>query len=48
MSTKTITYKNYSIEYNFYGKGEYTVFYEGDDLYFRTLKEAKAFIDTLV
>jgi len=38
-------YKGYYIEYNFYGKGEYTVQYEGDDVWFNTIKEAKEFID---
>ena len=32
------------IEYNFYGQGEYTVFYDGEDVWFDTVEEAKAFI----
>ena len=42
-----IEYKGYIIEQNFYNKNEYTVYYEGDDLIFNTLKDAKEFIDSL-
>lgn len=35
-------YKGYEIEV--FGSG-YTVFYEGDEIYFDTEEEAKAFID---
>ena len=38
-------YKGYYIEYNLYGKGEYTVQFCGDDFWFTTEKEAKDFID---
>ena len=38
-------YKGYYIEYNFYGWREYTVFYNGDDVVFRTEQEAKEFIE---
>ena len=38
-------YKGYFIEFNLYGNNEYTVQYCGDDLYFTTEEEAKAFID---
>ena len=38
-------YRGYYIEYNVYGRGEYTVQYEGDDLWFDTIEELKAFID---
>ena len=40
-------YKGYYIEYNFYGRGEYSVQYCGDDLMFRTADEARAFIDSV-
>lgn len=40
-------YKGYYIEYNFYGEGEYTVQVCGDDVWFKTIEEAKSFIDTL-
>ena len=40
-------YKGYWIEFNVYGDGEYTVFYDGDDLCFETLSEARKFIDSL-
>ena len=46
MDNKTIVYKNSFIEYNFYGQGEYSVQYCGDDFIFNTLEEAKVFIDT--
>lgn len=35
-------YKGYEIEE--FGPG-YTVFFEGDEVYFNTIEEAKAFID---
>lgn len=38
-------YKGYYIEFNFYGKGEYTVQYCGDDVWFNTEEKAKEFID---
>ena len=44
---RTIMYKDFDITYNFYDRGEYTVQYEGDDLWFNTLAEAKEFIDNL-
>lgn len=33
------------ITYNFYGRGEYTVQYMGDDIFFATEEEAKQFIE---
>lgn len=42
-----MTHKGYDISYNFYGIGEYTVFYGGDDIWFTTEQEAKDFIDTI-
>lgn len=44
---KDIRYKNYDIEYNFYGQKEYTVQYQGDDIWFKTEKEARDFIDEI-
>lgn len=41
-------YKDYYIDHNLYGKDEYTVQYEGDDMWFDTEEEAKAFIDSIV
>jgi hypothetical protein len=38
-------YKGFEISHNFYGTGEYTVFCDGDDLWFTTETEAKEFID---
>lgn len=43
--TKTIWYKNNSIDYDDFGF--WTVFYAGDDIIFDTVKEAKAFIDEM-
>lgn len=40
-------YKGYYIEFNFYGENEYSVQYCGDDLIFRTVEEAKQFIDEI-
>lgn len=45
---KTITYRNNGIDYNFYGRGEYTVQFCGDDILFQTLEEAKQFIDEMI
>lgn len=42
---KSKKYKGYYIEFDIYGSGEYTVQYDGDDVWFTTLDEAKAFID---
>ena len=42
-----MTHKGYDISYNFYGAGEFTVFYDGDDLWFTTEQEARDFIDTI-
>ena len=38
-------YKGFYIEFNFYGRNEYTVQYCGDDLMFETKEEAERFID---
>lgn len=35
------------IEYNFYGNGEYSVQFCGDDLLFNTLEEAIAFCESV-
>lgn len=40
-------YRDYYIEFNFYGMNEFSVQYCGDDLIFDTEAEAKAFIDSL-
>ena len=42
-----IEYKGYYIEFNFYGRNEFTVQYCGDDIYFPTEKEAEEFIDSI-
>lgn len=40
-------YKGYAIENDFYGLGEYSVQYCGDDILFETMYEAKMFIDEI-
>ena len=40
-------YKGHWIEFNFYGKEEYTVYHDGDDVWFDTEEDAKAFIDEI-
>ena len=40
-------YKGMRIEYNVYGRGEYTVHHGGDDVWFSTEKEAEEYIDSL-
>lgn len=44
---KNIEYKGFYIEYNFYGRNEYTVQYCGDDCYFETEEAAREFIDSI-
>lgn len=44
-SKYTIEYKGFNIEYNAYGKSEYTVFLDGDDIWFESLSGAKQAID---
>lgn len=41
-------YRDFFIEHNFYGRGEYTVDYCGDDVMFNTIEDAKAFIDEII
>lgn len=40
-------YKGYFIEIGFYGEGEITVQYCGDDVWFKSVEEAKEFIDQI-
>lgn len=47
MNIRLIEYKDYDITYNFYGNGEYTVQYCGDDVWFTSEKEAREFIDDI-
>lgn len=41
-------YKGLWIEYDFYGEGEYSVQYCGDDVMFSSEAEARAFIDEVM
>jgi len=42
-------YKGYYIDAdNITGKNEYSIWFEGDDISFETLEQARAFIDKLV
>ena len=43
-----ISYKGYDIDFNVYGQNEYTVWFEGDDIYFRSLNEAMDFLQAQV
>jgi len=45
--SETIEYQGYSIEHNAYGKGEYTIGIDGDDVWCDSLEEAKETIDSL-
>lgn len=42
---ESTTYRGYGIDHDFYGTDEYSVQYCGDDVMFKTLEDAKAFID---
>lgn len=44
---KEIEYKGYYICFNFYKKGEFTVYFDDDDFWFKTKEEAEKFIDGL-
>lgn len=48
MFDNSVRYKGYDIEYNFYNEGEYTVQYQGDDIWFKSMEEAQTFIDELL
>lgn len=43
----TFDYRGYLIEYNLYGAHEYTVVYDGDDIWFNSYSEATNFIDEM-
>ena len=47
-TSKVIEYRDCCYEYNFYGQGEYTVQYCGDDVMFKTEEEVRKFIDEVV
>ncbi len=47
MQMQELYYKGYYIEINLYGTGEYTVYYNGDDVWFDSIAEAKDFIDEI-
>lgn len=42
-----MVYKGYAIEHNVYGMGEYTVQYQGDDIIFDDVNDAKDFINSV-
>lgn len=44
---KEVEYKGYYITIGFYANGDVTVQYDGDDIYFHTVEEAKEFIDEI-
>ena len=41
---KVVPYRDYDLDYNLYGHGEYTMHYQGDDIVFDSFEEAKDFI----
>ena len=43
-----VEYNGYWISRNIYGNGEYSVQYDGDDIIFDDVNDAKDFIDTVV
>ena len=45
MEHRIISYRNREIEYNLYGRKEYSVQFGGDDYFFKTEIEAQNFID---
>lgn len=38
-----ISYKGYDIDFNVYGQNEYTVWFEGDDLFFQHFVRSQEF-----
>lgn len=40
-------YKEYEIDFNIYGRNEFSIQIDGDDIIFNTLKEAKNYIDNI-
>lgn len=40
-------YNGYTIEYDIYRHGEYSVYFMGDDFVFKTKEEAMKFIDEI-
>lgn len=40
-------YRGYFIEFNLYHKHEFTVQYNGDDIWFENIKDAMSFIDSI-
>lgn len=47
MDHTVIFYKGYGIDFNIYGRDEYSVQYCGDDFMFGSLDKAKEFIDDI-
>lgn len=43
-----MTYRGIEIEENFYGQGEFTVQWCGDDVWFTSEEDAKSFIDSVM
>ena len=41
-------YRGFDFDHNFYGEGEYTIHYCGDDIWCTSLEEAKEVIDDIV
>ncbi len=41
-------YRDYAIDFNVYGESEYTVQYDGEDVWFNSYDDAAAFIDSIL
>lgn len=42
-----LEYRGWAFDYNVYGKNEYTIQVDGDDIFFKSLKEVHSFIDEM-
>ena len=48
MNTKIYKYKGFFIDFNVYQNNEYSIQINGDDIIFRTLDDAKNYIDSIL
>lgn len=47
MQVEELNYKGWTFDYNVYGRNEYTIQVDGDDIYFKSLKDVHKFIDEM-
>lgn len=45
---ESFIYRGYGIDFNFYGRGEYTIQYCGDDIEVETETAARELIDSII